>query len=102
MQKFAGRTGRTYRRTMSRVALAIAVGAAISAALPSPGLFVAIGLGIAAIGAGWVGYQRKADPGFSRLAGVAALTVGAVACLLGTVRVGLALAAIDRIDRMLG
>jgi hypothetical protein len=87
---------------MSRVALAVAVAATISAALPSPGLFVAIGAGIAACGAGWVGYQRQADPGFSRLAGVAALTVGAMACLLGTLRVVLALAAIDRIDRMLG
>jgi len=87
---------------MARVALAIAAGALVSAALPSPGLFVAIGLGIAAIGGGWLGYQQPRAPGFARLAGAAAITLGAMAFLLGTLRVMLALAAIDRIDRMLG
>ena len=43
---------------MSQLALLLAVGAMIAAAVPAPGLFVAIGLGIAAIGAGWVGYRR--------------------------------------------
>jgi hypothetical protein len=87
---------------MAHVALAAALSAVIAAVLPSPGLFVAIGLGIAAIGTGWVGYRRPGDPGFTRLAGAAAITVGAVGCVLGTLRVGLALAAIDHLDRMLG
>jgi hypothetical protein len=87
---------------MARVALAVAASAALGAALPSPGLFLAIGLGIAAIGGGWLGYRRSGDPGFTRLAGAAAIALGAVACLLGALRVMLALAAIDRIDRMLG
>jgi hypothetical protein len=87
---------------MARVALLLAAGAVVGAALPSPGLFAAMGLGIAAIGTGWLGYSRTGDPGFPRLAGAAAITVGAVGCLLGTLRVLLALAAIDRIDRMLG
>jgi hypothetical protein len=65
-------------------------------------LFLAIGLGIAAIGTGWLGYRRPGDPGFTRLAGAAAITVGAVGCLLGTLRVVLALAAIDHLERMLG
>jgi hypothetical protein len=86
---------------MARVALVLAAGAVLGAALPSPGLFVAIGLGLAAIGTGWVGYRRP-GPGFARLAGAAAIALGTVGWLLGTLRVVLALAAIDRIDRLLG
>ena len=86
---------------MVRIALIAATGALACAALPSPGLFAAIGLGIAAIGTGWLGYRRPGEPGFARLAGAAALTVGAVGCLLGALRVALALAAIDRVDRLL-
>ncbi|HMG24713.1 MAG TPA: hypothetical protein VK607_25425 [Kofleriaceae bacterium] len=87
---------------MARVALLLAAAGAVGAALPSPGLFAALGLGIAAIGTGWLGYRRPGAPGFARLAGAAAITVGAAACLLGALRVVLALAAIDHIDRMLG
>jgi len=87
---------------MVRIALVAAAGAVACAALPSPGLFAAIGLGIAAIGTGWLGYHRPGEPGFAPLAGAAAVTVGAVGCLLGALRVALALAAIDRVDRLLG
>jgi hypothetical protein len=87
---------------MAHVALALALGAVIAAAVPSPGLFLAIGLGIAAIGAGWLGYGRSDSPGGTRLAGAAAITVGAIGGLLGTLRVVLALAAIDHLDRLLG
>ena len=86
---------------MSHAALGIAFGAVVAAALPSPGLFVAIGLAIAAIGAGWVGYRRAGDPGFTRLAGAAAITIGGVGGLLGTLRVVLALAAIEHLDRLI-
>ena len=74
---------------MAHVALATALGALLAAASPSPGLFLAIGLGIAAIGAGWLGYRRSGDPGARRLAGAAAITVGVVGCLLGALRVAL-------------
>ena len=87
---------------MAHVALAAAFSAVIAAAVPSPGLFFAIGLGIAAIGTGWLGYRRSGAPGFTRLAGAAAITVGAIGGLLGTLRVVLALAAIDHLDRLLG
>jgi hypothetical protein len=85
---------------MPHVALAVALCAVLGAALPSPGLYVAIGLGIAAIGTGWVGYRAYGQPGGRRLCGAAAMTVGAIGCLLGTLRVVLVLAAIDRLDRM--
>jgi len=87
---------------MARIALVAALGALVSSALPSPGLFAAIGLGIAAIGTGWLGFHRPGDPGFRRLAGAAAITAGAIGCLLGALRVLLALAAIDHVDRLLG
>jgi hypothetical protein len=87
---------------MARIALGLAFAAVLAAALPSPGLFVAIGAGIAAIGAGWVAYRRIGAPGFSRLAGAAAITIGALAGLAGALRVVLALAAIDHLDRLLG
>jgi hypothetical protein len=86
---------------MARLALALAFGAMLAAGLPSPGLFIAIGLGIAAIGTGWLGYSRKAAPGASRLASAAAMTVGMLGLLLGSIRVVMVLAAIDRIDSML-
>jgi hypothetical protein len=87
---------------MAHAALAAALGALLAAALPSPGLFLAIGLGIAAIGTGWLGYRRSGDPGGRRLAGAAAITLGAMGGLLGTLRVVLTLAAIDHLDRLLG
>ena len=86
---------------MARLALALAFGAMLAAGLPSPGLFVAIGLGIAAIGTGWLGYSRRSAPGASRLASAAAMTVGMLGLLLGSVRVVMVIAAIDRIDSML-
>ena len=87
---------------MAPLALVVAVGALIAAAVPSPGLFVALGLAIAAVGTGWVGYRRVGDPGFRRLAGAAAITIGAIAGVLGLVRVVLVLAAIGRVDQLIG
>jgi len=87
---------------MAHVALVIALGAMIAVAVPSPGLFFAIGLGIAAVGAGWLGFRRSGDPGFTRLAGAAAMMVGGIGGLLGMLRVALALAAIDHLDRLIG
>ena len=73
----------------------------VAAGLPSPGLYVAIGLGIAAIGGGLQRFGRRDLPGSARLTGAAAITVGALGCLLGTARVVMVLAAIAKIDRML-
>jgi hypothetical protein len=87
---------------MSRLALGFAFGAIVAAGLPSPGLFLAIGLGLAAIGCGWLGYTQRAAPGARRLAAAAAITVGVLGVLLGSARVVMTLVAIDRIDRMVG
>lgn len=87
---------------MSRLALTLAFAAVVAAGVPAPGLYLALGLGIAAIGAGWLGYRERSAPGARRLAGAAAITVGALGLLLGSARVVMTLVAIDRIERMLG
>ena len=87
---------------MQRLALALAFGALIAAAVPTPGLYLALGLGLAAIGLGWVGYRQSSASGFARLGGAAAITLGMLGFLLGTLRVVLSLAAIGHIERMLG
>lgn len=87
---------------LGHLGLGIAVCAVVAAALPSPGLYVALGGGIAAIGAGWAGYRRAGDPGFARFAGAAAIAVGALAGLLGALRIALVLAAIDHLAGLLG
>jgi hypothetical protein len=87
---------------MSRLALTLALTAMLAAGLPSPGLYLALGLGIAAIGTGWLAYSQRTAAGSRRLAGAAAMAVGALGVLLGSARVVMTLLAIDRIDRMLG
>ncbi len=87
---------------MSRSALVLAAAGLVAAGCPAPGLYLALGCGLAAVGVGWVGYRRRAAPGLARLAAAAAVTLGATAVLLGAVRVAMALAAIGHLDRMLG
>ena len=68
---------------MTRLALALAAAALVAAGWPAPGLYLALGLGLAAIGTGWIGYRRRASPGALRLASAAAVTLGATGVLLG-------------------
>ncbi|MDQ3367184.1 MAG: hypothetical protein M3680_17310 [Myxococcota bacterium] len=86
---------------MQRLALALAGLALLATTCRAPGAFVAIGLGIAAIGTGWVGYGRRTAPGIHRIAGAAAITLGGLALLLGAARVVLALSALDHIERLI-
>jgi len=86
---------------MVRLALVLAFGAALAAGLPAPGLYIALGLGIAAIGCGLVAFGQREAPGAVRIAAAAAVTVGTIGLLLGATRVVIAIAAIDRIDSIL-
>ncbi|HEY4243569.1 MAG TPA: hypothetical protein VGM88_27340 [Kofleriaceae bacterium] len=86
---------------MQRLALALGLGAVGAAAAPSPGLYVALGLGIAAVGTGYAGYAQRSAPGGWRLAAAAAMAVGALGGALGAVRIGLALAALGHVQRLL-
>jgi hypothetical protein len=85
-----------------RVALVLALAAVIAAGLPSPGLFVALGCGIGAIGTGAVAYGRRSSPGAARLAAAGAITLGGIGLALGAVRVAMVIAAIGRIDSWIG
>jgi hypothetical protein len=73
----------------------------VAAGLPAPGLYLAIGLGLAAIGCGLQRFGRRDLPGAARLAGAAAMTLGTLGVLLGAARVAMVLAAIAKIDRLL-
>lgn len=86
---------------MTRIALVLAVAGLVCAGVPSPGLYLAIGLGIAAIGVGWLTWRQKALSSLARLGGVAAMTLGGAALALGALRVAIALAAIAHVERML-
>ena len=87
---------------MVRLALLLALGAMAAAGWPAPGLYVAIGCGIGAIGCGWIGFSRRSAPGVSRLAAAAAITIGMVGLLLGSLRVAMVLSAIRHVDRLVG
>lgn len=87
---------------MARIALVLAFAAMLAAGLPAPGLYLAVGLGISAIGTGFVGFHRRGTPGGLRIAAAAAITVGTLGLLLGTARIAIALAAIDRIGHLIG
>jgi hypothetical protein len=86
---------------VSTIALVLASAALVAAALPWPGMFVAIGTGIAAIGLGLVAYRRREHPGGRRLAGAAAVALGAIGLGLGALRYVLTLVAIDALESLL-
>ena len=83
---------------MQRLAIVLALAAVLAAAWADPGQYLALGLGIGAIGTGWVAYARRALPGLSRLAGAAAIALGLLGVLLGGARIVLAIAALGHLD----
>lgn len=87
---------------MARIALVLGLAAIACALIPSPGLYLALGGGLGAIGLGLAEYPRRELPGRLRLAAAAAITLGAIGLLLGATRVLVALAAIRHADGMLG
>lgn len=87
---------------MARIALALAFAAMLAAGLPAPGLYLAVGLGISAMGTGLIAFGRRGAPGGLRIAAAAAITVGCLGLLLGAARIAVALAAIDRIGHLIG
>ena len=85
---------------MGWLALCLAMVGAVSTALPAPGMFVAMCSGILAIGVGIVGYRRRQDAGWSRLAGAGGIAIGLVALGLAFTRYGLTLAALRRLENL--
>jgi hypothetical protein len=86
---------------MGYFALACAVAAAVAVAWPG-GMYLAMGLALFAGGAGLLGYRRRSAPARARLAGAGAMALGTVALSLATLRYGLALAALRRLEHLLG
>ena len=86
---------------MGYLGLGIAMIAIVSALMPTPGMFIGMGLAILALGVGWVGYRRGSDPGWARLAGAGAITIAVLALLISGTRYALTLWAIDRLESLL-
>ena len=85
-----------------RLALVLGASAIACALVPAPGLYLALGGGLGAIGLGMAEYPRRELPGRLRLGAAAAITLGTIGVLLGATRVVVALAAIRHADGMLG
>jgi hypothetical protein len=84
------------------VSLALAIAALVAGALPHPGMFVAIGLAIAAGGTGWIGWRRRGAPGAQRLTAAVGLGVAAIALGLGAARYAITLFAVTKLTGLVG
>ncbi len=87
---------------MVRSALAAALLGVVAAALPAPGLYAAIGLGIGAVGLGWLTLRKRELSGAARLGGAAAMTLGGAVMALGAARVAIVLVALAHVERLAG
>ncbi len=76
----------------------ISIGAVL---LPAPGMFVAMGAGIAGVGLGILGTRRGGDGGW-RLACAAATALALCGLVLALARYGLTIAALDRLVALAG
>ena len=85
---------------MGWIAFLLAALGGLCLALPSPGMFVAIGLGLFAIVLGVVGFRRRQDTSGARLAGAAGITVGLVAVGLSVSKFGLTIAVISKLESL--
>jgi hypothetical protein len=84
------------------VSLALALAALVAGALPHPGMFVAIGLAIAAAGMGWLGWRRRGAPGAQRLTAAVGLGVAVIALALGAARYAITLFAVTKLTAIVG
>lgn len=87
---------------MALLSLALALAALVAGALPHPGMFVAIGLAIAAAGTGWIGWQRRGAPGAQRLTAAVGVGIALVALALGGARYAITLFAVSRLTGLAG
>lgn len=84
------------------MSLALALAALVAGALPHPGMFVAIGLAIAAAGTGWIGWQRRGAPGAQRLTAAVGVGIALIALALGGARYAVTLFAVSRLTGLAG
>jgi hypothetical protein len=86
---------------MGGLALLCAIAGAASVAVPGAGKYLAVGLGIVAVGFGVLAYRRGDPRPGARLAGAAGAAVGGIALLFGAAKVALTLMAIERLAAVL-
>ncbi len=86
---------------MGWLAVVLSSAALACLAIPEIGMFIAMGLAIMATAVGYVGYRRHSSSGWMRLTGAAGVTLGAVALVLSSVKYGVTLAALSRLEGML-
>jgi hypothetical protein len=75
--------------------------AAASVAWPQHGKYVAVGLGLFATALGLLGYRRERGRARGQLLSAAGVALGATALVLGGTKVGLTLAAVERLEKLL-
>jgi hypothetical protein len=85
---------------MGAMSVACAVLALVALAIPGPGKYVAVGLGLFAMACGVVGWRRVGRTAASRLAGASGVALGVVAFLLGGAEVVLTILALDRFSHI--
>ena len=85
---------------MGRYALALSL-LALACALVPGGMYWGMGLGGFAATCGWLGYRRRDDSGWVRLAGAMGMTVALFAVLLAGGRFVLTFWAVGRLTDML-
>lgn len=81
-------------------ALILAASAVLALWLAPGGMYIGLGLAIAALGLGWSAYRECTASGPARLCGAGAMTVGGVVLLLALLKVTLTSLAIDALDAL--
>ncbi|HRC58028.1 MAG: hypothetical protein IPI49_05395 [Myxococcales bacterium] len=85
---------------MARLAVVIASLSLGLILCPMPWMFLGLGAGIFAMFAGWLTFRERALSGAARLFGAGAASVGLLAVTLGSVRLGLSIAAAARLAEL--
>ena len=80
--------------------LVLALASLVAVAMPDPGMFVGLGLGIAGVGLGLRGARRGG--GAARLASTAGAALAVVGAGLATARYAVTLIALDRLVALAG
>lgn len=85
---------------MGAVALALALAALPTLALPGLGKFAALALSIFAVAAGLETFRRTGERAAARLLGAAGAAVGLAALVLAGTKVALTLVAVEHVARL--
>ena len=82
--------------------LALGLGGALAAWASGWGMYLAMGLGLLAVGGGLAGFRRPEAPGGARLAAASAAALGGLSVLLAVAKYALTLAAVSALVHLVG